>query len=70
MIPLTILDCIFLNYDQYHHQFRWLTFGFPATDNISNVTCLLFAFEYVHHVGRSQQIKSLRLYFNVLVFEA
>ena len=58
------------NYDQYHHQLRWLTFGFHATHDISHVTCLLFAFECVHHVGRSQQIKYLRLYFNVLVFEA
>jgi hypothetical protein len=41
-----------------------------ATDDISHVTCLLFAFECVHHVGRSQQIKSLRLYFNRLDFEA
>ena len=70
MIPLTILLCIFSNYDQYHHQFRWLTFGFPATDDINHVTCLLFAFECVPHMGRSQQIKYLRLYFNILVFEA
>ena len=55
----------FSNYDQYHHQYRWLTFGFPATDDISQVTCLLFAFEYVPHMGSSQQIKYLRLYFNV-----
>ena len=60
----------FSNYDQCYHQFRWLTFGFPATDDISHVTCLLFTFECVHHVGRSQQIKYPRLYFNVLVFEA
>ena len=60
----------FSNYDQYHHQLQWLTFGFPVTDDISHVTCLLFVFECVHHVGRSQQIKYLRLYFNVLVFEA
>ena len=50
------------NYDQYDHQFRWLTFGFPATDDISHVTCLLFAFPYVPHMGRSQQIKYIRVY--------
>jgi hypothetical protein len=60
---------IMSNYDQYHHQFRWLTFGFPATDDISHVTFILFAFECVPHMGRSQQIKYLRLYFNVLVFK-
>jgi hypothetical protein len=60
----------FSNYDQYHHQLWWLTFGFPATDDISHVTCLLLVFVCVPHMGRSQQIKYLRLYFNVLVFEA
>ena len=68
--PFNHIALQFSNYEQYHHQFRWLTFGFPAIDDISHVTCLLVALEYVPHVGRSQQIKSLRLYFNVLVFEA
>jgi hypothetical protein len=68
--PFNHIALHFSNYDQYHPQFRCLTFGFPTTDSISHVTCLLVAFEYVPHVGRSQQIKSLRLYFNVLVFEA
>jgi hypothetical protein len=68
--PFNHIVLQFSNYDQYHHQFRWLWFGFPATDDISHETCLLFAFECVHHVGRSQQIKSLRLYFNGLDFEA
>jgi hypothetical protein len=60
----------FSNYDQYHHQFRWQTFGFPATEDISHVPFVLFAFECVPHMGRSQQIKYLHLYFNVLDFEA
>jgi hypothetical protein len=68
--PFIHIALHFSNYDQYHHQCRWLTFGFPATDEISHVTCLLFAFECVPRIGRSQQIKYLRLYFNVLVFEA
>ena len=68
--PFNHIALHFSYYDQYHHQFRWLTFDFPATDDISIVTCLLFAFECVPHMGRSQQIKYLRLYFNVLVFEA
>jgi hypothetical protein len=68
--PFNHIALHFSNYDQYHHQFRWLTFGFPANDEISHVTCLLFAFEYVPHVDRSQQIKYLRLCFNVFVFEA
>jgi hypothetical protein len=60
----------FSNYDQYHHQFRWQTFGFPATKDISHVPFVLFAFECVPHMGRSQQIKYLHLYFNGLDFEA
>ena len=68
--PFNHIALHFSNYDQYHHQFPWQTIGFPATDDISHVTCLLLAIECVHHVGRSQQIKYLRLYFNVLVFEA
>jgi hypothetical protein len=68
--PCNHITLHFSNYDQCHHQFRWLTFDFPATEDISHMTCLLFAFEWVHHVVRSQQIKYLHLYFNVLVFEA
>ena len=68
--PFNHIALHFSNYDQQHHQFRWLTFGFPAIDDISHVTCLLVAFEYVPHVGGSQQIKSLRWYFKVLVLEA
>ena len=68
--PFNHIALYFSNYDQYHHQFRWLTFGFPATDDISHVTFVLCVFEWVPHMGRSQQTKHLRLYFNVLVFEA
>ena len=63
--PFNHIALHFSNYDQYHHQFRWLTFGFPATNDKSHVTCLLFIFECVPHMGRSKQIKYLRLYFNV-----
>jgi hypothetical protein len=68
--PFNHIALYFSNYDQYHHQFRWLTFSFPATDDISHVTFVLCVFEWVPHMGRSQQTKYLRLYFNVLVFEA
>ena len=68
--PFNHIALHFRNYDQYYHQLRWLTFGFPVTDDISHVNFVLFIFECVHHVGRSLQIKSLRLYFNVIVFEA
>ena len=65
--PFNHLALHFSNYDQYHHLFRWQTFAFPATDDISHVTCLLFAFEYVPHMGRSQQIKCLRVYLSCVV---
>ena len=68
--PVNHVALHFSNYDQYHHQFRWLTFRFPATDDLSRVTFVLLAFEWIPNLGRSQQIKSLRLYLNVLVFEA
>ena len=61
--PFNHIALQFSNDDQYHHQYRWLTFGFPATDDIGHMICLLFAFEYVPHMGRSQQIKYLRLHF-------
>jgi hypothetical protein len=68
MIALTILLCIF-------DITTNITIGFGGrrsafTDDISHVTFVLFIFECVHHMGRSLQIKYLRLYFNVLVFEA
>ena len=37
--PFNHIALHFSNYDQYHHQFRWLTFDFPATNDISHV-CL------------------------------
>ena len=59
--PFNHIALHFSSYDQYHHQFRWLTFGFPATDDISHVTCLLFVFVCVPNIGCSQQIKFLKL---------
>jgi hypothetical protein len=63
--PFNNLALHFSNYDQYHHQFRWLMLGFPAADDKSHVTCLLLAFQCVPHIGRSQKNKYQRLYFNV-----
>ena len=60
--PFNHIAMQFSNDDQYHHQFLRQTFGFPATEAISHVTCLLFAFEWVPHMGRSQQIKYLHVY--------
>ena len=69
MIPFT--NCsVFVKLRPISRSVSVADVGFPATDAISHVTCLLFAFECVPHMGRSQQIKYLRLYFNVLVFQA
>ena len=60
--PVNYIALHFSNYDQYHHQLRWQTFAFPATEAIRHVTCLLFDFEWIPHMGRLHQIKYLHVY--------
>jgi hypothetical protein len=67
------LICICLPTYIVHCLLVLINFRVDSRDNIKRRTwcfwytrsCLLFAFEYVPHMGSSQQIKYLRLYFNV-----
>jgi hypothetical protein len=55
--PCNYITLHFSNYDQYHHQYRWLTFGFPATDGISLVTFVVNVSNITHSVVKLQKLK-------------